>query len=435
MAFQNPVIVIPGITGTSLDDEYPLDRDAVWTAVLNKEYERIALHPDDLRYEAVEPARVVRGQPFELVYGELVRALRHDLSVRADQPTPVFSFPYDWRQPIEDTARGLAGFVSEVLARTRLLRHYKGWPAKRQLVDLVGHSMGGLVIAEYLAQCQAAPDPTAHRVRKLATLGTPHRGAVDAIVKLTTGLASLGGETPSERERESARTTPAVYQLVATYDGAIESAEAVDILDAASWQSGVVESLAEFVRLRAVDPPASKPAQRTRGRQLLQQMLERARQLRARSAALELAALGLAPDAWLTVAGTGADTRATLGWERSDGGPRFKLRAAKPNAGDGTVPIAGAVPPFLPRESVVGVRPDDFEWFELKDKVLLRAAGFHAQLPNMNLAQRLVLRHLREDYRGVIWGRPLPGVPRAAWRPAIPRESDAVPNGIRDERP
>jgi hypothetical protein len=53
----------------------------------------------------------------------------------------------------------------------------------------------------------------------------------------------------------------------------------------------------------------------------------------------------------------------------------------------------------------------------------------------MNLAQRLVLRHLREDYRGVVWGRPLPGVPRAAWRPAIPRKSDAVPNGIRDERP
>jgi hypothetical protein len=89
----------------------------------------------------------------------------------------------------------------------------------------------------------------------------------------------------------------------------------------------------------------------------------------------------------------------------------------------------------LPRESVVTVRPDDFEWFELKDKALLLAAGFHAQLPNMNLAQRLVLRHLREDYRGVIWGRPLPGVSKAAWRPAIPRKSDAVSNGIRDERP
>ena len=435
MVFQTPVIVIPGITGSSLEDEYPLDRNAVWSAVINKEYERIALHPDDLRYEAVEPARVVRGKPFELVYGELVRALRHDLSVHADKPTPVFAFPYDWRQPVEDTARGLGAFIAEVIARTRLLRHYKDWPAKRQLVDLVGHSMGGLVIAEYLAQCQAAPSATAHRVRRVATLGTPHRGAVDAIVKLATGLASLGGETPSERERESARTTPAVYQLVPTYDGAIEAAQAVDILDAASWQSGVIDSLAEYVRLRAVSPPLTKPALRTRGRQLLQQLLERARQLRARSAALDLTSLGLAPEAWLTVAGSGADTRATLGWEQSQDGPRFKLKSAKPDAGDGTVPLAGALPPFLPRESVVTVRPDDFEWFELKDKALLHVAGFHAQLPNMNLAQRLVLRHLREDYRGVIWGRPLPGVSKAAWRPAIPRKSDAVTTGIRDERP
>jgi hypothetical protein len=64
MSPQNPVIVIPGITATSLVDDYPLKVDEIWTMVFNKEYERVALHPDDMRYEAVEPAHVAVGQPF-----------------------------------------------------------------------------------------------------------------------------------------------------------------------------------------------------------------------------------------------------------------------------------------------------------------------------------------------------------------------------------
>jgi hypothetical protein len=288
--------------------------------------------------------------------------------------------------------------------------------------------MGGLVIGEYLAQCQASAQHP--RVRRVATLGTPHLGSIEAIVKLVTGLASLGGETPSERERETARSTPAVYQLLATFAGSAPGAPGSGLLDAANWQAGVIDSLAEYVRLHAVDPPATKPALRTRGRQLLQQMLDRTRALRTRAAALDLAQLDLAEETWLSLVGTGAKTREKIRWRATPDGPRFELLPAAEDAGDGTVPIEGAIPPFLPRETIVALRPDDFEVFELKDLALLAAAGFHAQLPNMNLAQRLVVRHLREDFRGRVWGRPLPGVPPKTWRPAIPRKSSAEPGGI-----
>ena len=66
MAVQNPVIVVPGITATSLVDDYPLNTDELWSMVVNKEYARIALHPDDLRYEAIEPAHVVPRQLFPI---------------------------------------------------------------------------------------------------------------------------------------------------------------------------------------------------------------------------------------------------------------------------------------------------------------------------------------------------------------------------------
>jgi pimeloyl-ACP methyl ester carboxylesterase len=433
MAFQNPVIVLPGITGTSLVDEYPTDPRPLWTALLNKEYERIALHPDDLRYEAREPARVVTGRLFEVVYGDLVAALRHDLTPHADRPTPVFAFPYDWRQPVQATARHLRAFVDEVIARTGLLRHYARWPEKRRKVDLVGHSMGGLVIGEYLAQHQR--EGTDPRVRKVATLGTPHGGSIEAVVKLATGLASLGGETPSEREREGARSTPAIYQLLPTFAGAVQGDPPGGLLAAGNWQRGIVDSLAEYVRLRAVDPPPSVPGQRARGRQLLQGLLDEAADLRRRAAALVPAAVGLAVGDWLTVVGIGAATRTALKWSDATGEPRFEFTpavndVASGHTGDGTVPLAGALPPFLPAESIVAVTPDDFEVFELKDKALLLAAGFHAQLPNMNLAQRLVLRHLRDDYRGPTKGRPVPGVKPKSWTPPIPRRSAAAPNGI-----
>ena len=41
MRAQNPVIVIPGITATSLVDDYPPKADEIWTMVFNKEYDRV----------------------------------------------------------------------------------------------------------------------------------------------------------------------------------------------------------------------------------------------------------------------------------------------------------------------------------------------------------------------------------------------------------
>jgi hypothetical protein len=62
-----------------------------------KSYERITLHPDDLRYEMKEPARVVKDQVFELFYNEIIEELRHNLSPGPEKTVPVFPFAYDWR--------------------------------------------------------------------------------------------------------------------------------------------------------------------------------------------------------------------------------------------------------------------------------------------------------------------------------------------------
>ncbi|HEX7063295.1 MAG TPA: hypothetical protein VF200_15085 [Woeseiaceae bacterium] len=421
MPLQNPVVVIPGITATSLVDEYPLEANIVWSMVFNKEYERVALHPDDLRFEAIEPARVTAGRVFP-IYEDLIKALRHELSPQADQPTPVFAFPYDWRMDVRLTAARLTAFVEEVLGRTRLLRHYGN--ADGLAVDLVGHSMGGLVICEYLAQAGRRA-----KVGKVVTIGTPWLGSVEAIVKIATGMTLLTGSEPKERERETARILPAIYQLFPSWPGAVVDAEGrdVDVFDPANMQASVIDSLTEFVRLYAVGVRAAE--RRNEALRILGDMLSWARAHRATVTGFRTSGSPPRQVDWLVIAGLGQRTRLSLTVDRARGGPRFVLDDAQfvdeytpdtpgsRRTGDGTVPLPAALPPFLPESNVVCVGEDDLNFFELRDRLLVDIGGMHGLLPRINLVQRLVTKHLQPRYRGEVWGRRVPGVAR--WTPPI----------------
>ena len=120
-----PVIVVPGITASVLRDEYDLPPSDVWTTVFRRNHDRIALHPENLRYEAREPARVARSHVYPLVYEDLIEELRDDLPGGDGSAVPVYPFAYDWRMPLELTEYRLAWFIGEVIERTSLMRHYR----------------------------------------------------------------------------------------------------------------------------------------------------------------------------------------------------------------------------------------------------------------------------------------------------------------------
>src|SRR5262249_6924884 len=115
----------------------------------------------------------------------------------------------------------------------------------RLTVNLVGHSMGGLVIAGYVERYKAAG-----QIGKVATLASPFRGSYESIIKVITGTAGLGVSPPSSRKRKTARLTPALYHLLPRGIPGI----AVDLFDAANWQPSVVETIQEYVRLHATVP-------------------------------------------------------------------------------------------------------------------------------------------------------------------------------------
>ena len=431
----SPTIVIPGITASVLHDEYELPPEAVWTAVRTKRYDRITLHPEDQRYELREPARVSSGGPFPLIYEDLAEELRDGLAGGDDEPAPVFPFGYDWRLPLDRIEERLAAFVQEVIDRTLLLRHYRGDEHYRgnPTVNLVGHSMGGLIIAGYIERHGG------RSVNKVVTLASPFQGSHEAILKLATGTADLGDDSGGARERCMARMTPALYHLLPSFDGALVADDGMetDIFHPEAWQPSVMRTIVHQVR-----------DWRVSGRELFRDMLDAARTHRQRISALRLATGDGASaeearddpsgdlvrdDDWLAVAGADAETRVALRVGRDDEGrPLFLLRSderrndwgsenqdTRRNTGDGTVPLAGAIPPFMDESRVVCVTPGDLGYWELRDRALSGLAGFHGLVPKVNMLHRLVIRFLlgTGDPYGNTWGRRLPGVEQ--WNPPL----------------
>ncbi len=229
-----------------LHDQYELPPEAVWSTVRKRGYERITLHPKDQRYELVEPARVMSGGPFPLVYGNLIEELRDELSAKQNGKAPVFPFGYDWRLPLDRIEEALASFVREVIDRTMLLPHYRdddGYAAN-PTVNLIGHSMGGLLIAGYIERHGGA------RVNKVVTLATPFQGSLEAVLKLTTGTADLGDEPGNARERRMARMTPALYHLLSSFEGnlTVDLGLEADIFEPEAWQPSVLRTIEQQVR-------------------------------------------------------------------------------------------------------------------------------------------------------------------------------------------
>lgn len=421
-----PVIFLPGIMGSTLRDEYQVSPDTVWSVgkAAFKSYDRITLHPDDLRFEVKEPARVVRDHVFSLFYGEIIEELRFNLTPQPGADVPVYPFAYDWRQPLELTQTALTAFVEEVVARTCLLRHYfeDGYRVETGKVNLVGHSMGGLVIAGYIRRHGLS------RVDKVVTLASPFRGSIESIAKTTVGGGGFSSSSASSREREAARVTPALYHLLPSYERAVLPVKR-DVYLPENWQRSIIGTLAQFIERHSVEMVETDPVRRAAeatglAELLLAGILDQSWEHRSGLESLKLDD----PKRWLAIVGVGAETRLDVKITQDPvKGPFFELpeptnawSAKRPSArtGDNTVPYYGAECAFVPPEQLVCLAPEDFGFWELGDK-LLNELGFHGALPSMNVAIRLTVSHLLGRRFGEVWGRCSPEIKIADWDPPI----------------
>ncbi len=118
-----------------------------------------------------------------------------------------FEFPYDWRRDNRAAARRLARESRNWLRRWR----EQSGNTDAKLV-LVGHSMGGLVSRYFVEVLEGWRD-----TRMLITLGTPHRGSLNALDFIANGLKKAIGPVTLIDLSEFVRSLSSVYQLLPVY--------------------------------------------------------------------------------------------------------------------------------------------------------------------------------------------------------------------------
>ncbi|MEX1993501.1 MAG: hypothetical protein WD929_02475 [Steroidobacteraceae bacterium] len=379
-----PVILIPGLFGSRLRD-----RDSGiemwpgnWRRILFSDYgdlaldfdpDTLAVRPDGLEAHGV--AESVLGQEF---YAPIISTLvNFGGYVRADPGTParkgerrLYVFAYDWRQDNVEQARGLEALIDAIRADY-------GNPELR--VDIVAHSMGGLIARYYLRYgtrdvLDGMPSLVTlygtRRVRKLILLGTPNFGAVSVV------HGYLAGERIGLRRirPEILATMPSGYQLfphpLSTWlvdsDG---KALPDELFDPATWQRYAwnVHDPAVAERLRA--DRGGDDAYVAALRRFFALRLERARRFAWMLSTPEPAT----PIRYVLFGGDCTLTPARIAIEQEAGSPRARLspdevggstareviEAAMLEPGDGRV----TRPSLLARETIDPTAPQHEESF------------------------------------------------------------------------
>lgn len=220
---QPPVVVIPGILGSRLRERSR--RREVWPGsafnALFGDHSRLALtidpgtlEPVDDGIEAYDIFDQLLGSDY---YGDLLKTLEQYGHFRRTRPgTPVrdrarryYVLAYDWRQDNVVTAGKLDALIEQI-------RTDHGDPSLR--VDIVAHSMGGLVTRYYLRYgTQDVLDSNelpinyagTQKIRTAILIGTPNLGSASSLHSFIVGEpVGFSRFTP-----EVLATAPSTYQL------------------------------------------------------------------------------------------------------------------------------------------------------------------------------------------------------------------------------
>lgn len=226
-AVKSPVVIIPGVLGSKLcrDTE---SKYLIWGAAIPLQYFTELKLPLTNEYVDLDHKECGLLDNFTFIgpiksnkYEKLI-TLMEGLGYELEKD--LFIFSYDWRLSNFDNAERLSNFIEQNI--------------EANSVDIIAHSMGGLVARAYIYQYGGN-----ERVDKLITMGTPHLGSVAAFQMLDEGydffvnLLNKG----VVNIRETITTFPSMYELMPHYDGCCFSKDEFnnmtefDIYDSGEW--------------------------------------------------------------------------------------------------------------------------------------------------------------------------------------------------------
>jgi pimeloyl-ACP methyl ester carboxylesterase len=194
-------IFLPGVMGSELFD----GDECIWPGSVGE-----LLFPyakmESLLKPGLEVRDIIRRVSVSEQYGSLVKALKKcGFDESGDTPT-LLVCPYDWRKDNRLAAERL----KECVMRMRAAH------GADVVINLIAHSMGGLV-SRYLLESgdyDEANCPGFSNIRRLVTIGTPHRGAPLALCAALGQIKRLFLSSAQVKELANREDFPALYQLM-----------------------------------------------------------------------------------------------------------------------------------------------------------------------------------------------------------------------------
>jgi len=188
-SFKTPLILIPGIGGSELQaaEDINWSQDNGQGVIFNNFYpegEKVWVNipiatlpgPDDyFDVLRMKTDGVNSGASLELTGSLFTDAYQGTINYLTDigyeLNETLFVFPYDWRKDLKETEALLDQKIESIKQQTG-----------SEQVDIVAHSMGGLVARNYISDSK-----NAQKVRRLFSLGIPHFGSVNLLKTLRYG--------------------------------------------------------------------------------------------------------------------------------------------------------------------------------------------------------------------------------------------------------
>jgi pimeloyl-ACP methyl ester carboxylesterase len=224
---RRPLVFVPGLLGTRLCRDNPAKPDEpilLWGSVgALSSFPSLRLGSDVA--DDVKPCGIIRDVVFlgplkQELYAPIIDHLK---KTGYREGKDLFIFDYDWRRSVFDNARALEKFVNEKI------------PDPAQRVDILAHSMGGLVARAYVMRQGGAA-----RVARLFSAGSPFHGSVKVYATLDKGwgvLNPLMGGLPEFRR--TMLSFPSIYELAARYDNCCDAGEgrAFALAESDAWRA------------------------------------------------------------------------------------------------------------------------------------------------------------------------------------------------------
>ncbi len=230
--FRDPVLVVPGLLGTEIKggDELLWADVPRMVANIGDSFMDLLMFKSDVtpNNTNLELSEVIRQKPFFNYTDALIGEFIAQGYVENEN---LFTFPYDWRYGVTGKyANGktnvdlLKQKVADIMAQTGA-----------QKVDIIAHSMGGLIVKKYVVDNLAS-----HHIGKTVFVGVPSTGAPKSIKVLLQGdNFGVLGLNDAEMKRISANM-PAAYDLLPSQQYYNTKGSYVKVVDQGNLGAGPV---------------------------------------------------------------------------------------------------------------------------------------------------------------------------------------------------